>query len=441
MLLQDARGLAISGASSAERDRFETALHQFNCYIGDPVATVSAALAERPDFAMGQAMKAYLYLSSTEAGGLPVAKECMATLNRVLLNERERAHAEVVETLIAGRMEAAQQKLEAILLTWPRDLLALQIAHLYDFFTGDARNLRDRVARRLHAWSPADANWHALLGMHAFGLEEMGQYEQAEERGRAAVELERRDGWAWHAVAHVKEMQNRPDEGIAWLAPGSGDWSPDSIFDVHNWWHLALFHLEQDETAKVLELYDGPIRQDKSAVALDTVDASALLWRLMLRGVPVGEERWSEVANAWAPFVEDGVYAFNDVHALMAFVGAGRQDLADRQLVTLKRTAAGKGQVGEGSNQMMARQVGVPVGEALIAFGRGKYALAIEKLQHLRPIANRFGGSHAQRDLIDLTLIEAAKRSGHRELLAALAGERSAARPRSPLAKRYAEAA
>jgi len=441
MLLQDARGLAMSGAGSRERDGYETALHQFNCYIGDPVATISATLAERPDFVMGQVMKAYLFLTSTEAGALPVARACLETLGKSLMNERERAHAQVAETLLAGRLEETQRRLEAVLLTWPRDLLALQVSHLLDFYLGDARNLRDRVARRLHAWSPADANWHALLGMHAFGLEEMGQYAQAEEKGRAAVELERRDGWAWHAVAHVKEMQNRPDEGIAWLEPGSGDWGPDSIFDVHNWWHLALYHLELDETARVLELYDGPIRQDRSGVALDMIDASAMLWRLMLRGVPVGQARWDEIANTWAPWVEDGVYAFNDVHALMAFVGAGRDDLAERQLATMKRAAAGKGTLGEGSNQAMARQVGLPVAEALVAFGRGKYATAIDRLQHIRPLANRFGGSHAQRDVIDLTLIEAAKRAGHRELLVALAGERTAARPHSPLARRYAEAA
>jgi tetratricopeptide (TPR) repeat protein len=440
-MLQDARGLAMSGASAKERDAYETALHQFNCYIGDPAATISAALAERPDFAMGQAMKAYLFLTSTEKAALPVAQAALDELRKTTLNERERHHAQAIATLLEGRMEPAQQQLEAILLTWPRDLLALQIAHLYDFFLGDARNLRDRVARRLHAWSPSDANWHALLAMHAFGLEEMGQYEQAEEKGRAAIAIQRRDGWAWHAVAHVKEMQNRPDEGIAWLAPNSNDWGPDSIFDVHNWWHLALFHLEQDETKRVLELYDGPIRQDRSSMTLDMIDASAMLWRLMLRGVPVGKARWEEIAAAWAPFVDDGFYAFNDVHALMAFLGAERQDLAERQLGTLKRAAAGDSSAPTASNQAMARQVGVPVGEALLAFARGKFDAAIDRLQHLRPIANRFGGSHAQRDLLDLTLIEAAKRAGHRELLVALAGERAAARPHSPLARRYAQAA
>jgi hypothetical protein len=89
----------------------------------------------------------------------------------------------------------------------------------------------------------------------------------------------------------------------------------------------------------------------------------------------------------------------------------------------------------------MSREVGVPVGEALVAFGRGQYRDVIGRLQHLRPIANRFGGSHAQRDLLDLTLIEAAKRAGAKDLFAALASERGSTRPRSPLARRYRELA
>jgi hypothetical protein len=103
----------------------------------------------------------------------------------------------------------------------------------------------------------------------------------------------------------------------------------------------------------------------------------------------------------------------------------------------LRRSA----ETGDGSNRAMARDVGVPVGEAIVAFGQGRYCDVVERLQHLRPIANRFGGSHAQRDLLDLTLIEAARRAGDRNLFAALASERGSSRPRSPLARRYREAA
>jgi tetratricopeptide (TPR) repeat protein len=437
MTTSDARGLAMTGADAAAADGFAAALAEFQCYVGNPVGTIEATLQARPDFAMGHVLRGYLYGSSAEGPGLCEAAVSLQAVRALPVNTREGRHVAALEALVAGAFDTAAERWEALLVEHPRDILALQIAHLFDFLRGDARNLRDRVARRLHAWTKADPAYHAVLSMHAFGLEEMGEYDRAEERGRESVGLNARDGWGYHAVAHVLEMRNQPEDGIRWLSTSSGHWSPDSFFDVHNWWHLALYHLELDHLEEVLKLYDGPIRGERSPVALDLIDAAALLWRLVLRGHDVGD-RWREVAGAWAPTIEDGVYAFNDVHALMAYVGAGDEARVAQQLATLRRSAeAGT----DASNRIMARDVGLPVGEALVAFGRGRYRDVIERLQHLRPIAHRFGGSHAQRDLLDLTLIEAAKRAGDKNLFAALASERGACRPRSPLARRYREAA
>jgi tetratricopeptide (TPR) repeat protein len=437
MTIQDARGLAVTGADGATADRFEAALAEFQCYVGNPVGTIEAALQARPDFTMGHVLRGYLYGSSLEAAGLREARRSLEAARTLPADARERRHLAALEALVAGAFDAAARYWEELLVEHPRDILALQIAHLLDFLRGDARNLRDRVARRLHAWTKIDPGYHAILGMHAFGLEEMGEYDRAEERGREAVGLNRRDGWGYHAVAHVLEMRNQPEEGVRWLTSTSADWGPDSFFDIHNWWHLALYHLELDRVEEVLRLHDGPIRGERSATALDLIDAAALLWRLMLRGHDVGD-RWREVADAWTAMIDDGVYAFNDVHALMAFVGAGDEPRIAHQLATLRRSAEGNT---DAANRAMAREVGVPVGEALVAFGRGRYRDVIDRLQHLRPVAHRFGGSHAQRDLLDLTLIEAARRAGERSLFAALASERSAGRPRSPLARRYREAA
>ena len=77
--------------------------------------------------------------------------------------------------------------------------------------------------------------------------------------GRRAVGLEPRDGWAWHAVAHVMEMQDRRRDGVAWLEPSAETWSDGSFFAIHNWWHLALFHLDLDEIDEVLKLVDARI--------------------------------------------------------------------------------------------------------------------------------------------------------------------------------------
>lgn len=161
---------------------------------------------------------------------------------------------------------------------------------------------------------------------------------------------------------------------------------------------------------------------------MEMVDAAALLWRLHLRGVEVGD-RWKELADSYVPMVEDAYYAFNDVHAMMSFVADGREASAKRLLGVLERRAEEGG-----ANGMMTRDVGLPFCRAIEAFAEGDYAAAVEVLSALRPIANRFGGSNAQRDLLSLTLIEAALRDGQGRLAHALLAERTDLKPGSPFA-------
>ena len=434
--MHDSRGYAVSGADAASLGLFEAALAELQCYVVDPVATIDEAIARSPSFVMAHVMKAYLMLAGTEAAGLSTARECRHAAASAATNPRERQHVAAIDALIAGEYDLAAERFEDLLLDAPRDVLALQIAHVFDFLRGDARNLRDRVARVLPQWRPDMPGYHAVLGMHAFGLEECGQYGRAEEAGREALRLNPADAWAHHAVAHVLEMQGRVDEGIAWMASREENWAPRNFFAVHNWWHWALLHLDRDEHDRVLELYDGPIREGRSKVVLDMIDASAMLWRLHLRGVHCGG-RWTELAEAWAPLASDGFYAFNDVHAMMAFVGAERWDLADATLSAMTRRLSAV----VGSNTAMTRDVGLPIARALYAFGRGEFDKTIRWLRPVRGIASRFGGSHAQRDLFDLTLVEAAQRDGQVSLVRALAGERMALKPANPLNRRYRDGA
>ncbi len=425
----DTAGHPLSGATAESVTHFETAAQQLRCYVGDPVATVDAALTAAPQMVMAHALKGYLHLLGTEPAALPGARDCVAAAAGLPADDRERGHLEAVRLLTEGRWRAAGRVLEDVAIMWPRDALALQVGHQIDFFRGDSRMLRDRIARALPAWSKSTPGYHALLGMHAFGLEETGDYAQAERQGRAAVELERRDTWAWHAVAHVHEMRNRPADGIAWLTADTAAWSADSFFAVHNWWHLALYHLEVGAVDEVLRLFDGPIFGKRSNVVLDMIDASAMLWRLRLRGLDV-RSRFAELADLWAPIASAGNYAFNDMHAMMAFVGSGREQ--EQQAVLDAQRAAMQS---DADNAAFTRDVGHAAALAMQAFGHGRYADCIDLLRPIRSTAARFGGSHAQRDLIDLTLIEAANRAGNPPLAAALTAERAALRPASPLTR------
>ena len=84
---------------------------------------------------------------------------------------------------------------------------------------------------------------------------------------------------------------------------------------------------------------------------------------------------------------------------LVAFVAAGRWDCAERLLAAQERRCAQP----NGTNRDMTRLVGLPACRALAAFGRGDYAGAERLLRALPPVAHRIGGSHAQRDVLQLT--------------------------------------
>lgn len=423
----------VSSADAKAVEQLETAMDEFRCYIRDPVATVGAALAHAPDMVMGHVLNAYLHLLGTEPAAVPVARQSYEAAVALPATDRERRHVEAVRLLTQGRWREAGRTLEDLSIDYPLDALALQAGHSIDFFIGDSRMLRDRIARALPSWSENIPGYHALLGMYAFGLEETGNYREAEAFGRRGVELEPHDGWSQHAVAHVMEMQCRPRDGIAWMRTNPDAWSHESFFAVHNWWHLALYHLELDEIDEVLALYDGPIYGKQSGVILEMIDASAMLWRLMLRGVNVGK-RWEALADNWAPVATAGNYAFNDLHAMMTFVGAGRPKAVAAVLQAQDAAAEG-----EGDNPSFIIEAGRAATRAIQAFGEGNYAETIRLLRPIRNTAHRFGGSHAQRDVLDLTLIEAAFRSGETRLAAALTAERLAAKPASRHAHRLAQ--
>ncbi|TIT57928.1 MAG: tetratricopeptide repeat protein, partial [Mesorhizobium sp.] len=204
------------------------------------------------------------------------ARTCHEAALPLAATTRERAHVSALGHLANGRWHQASGILQDIAIDFPLDAVALQVGHQVDFFTGNARMLRDRIARALPSWQADMRGYHAILGMQAFGLEEMAEYAQAERLGRRAVEIEPRDGWAQHAVAHVMEMQSRQRDGIAWMRADPDAWTKESFLQVHNWWHLALFHYDLGETGEVLALYDGPIYGARSTLALNMVDASAI---------------------------------------------------------------------------------------------------------------------------------------------------------------------
>lgn len=432
----DARAVPVSACAAESLDDFEVALRQFQSYFGDPTETLAGTLERDPEFVLGHIMNASAMLMMSERQYLPdvqasiEAGEALAHKS----NDREKGLLVAARHWMEGRWDQACVSWDQVLAEHPRDAMAIQLAHLTDFYLGDAVNLRDRIGRVIGSWDQDTPGYSFILGMQAFGLEECNQFEKAEAAARAALDIEARDPWSVHALAHVLEMQNRYTEGQQFMRANVDNWAPDNGFAFHNWWHLALYHLEQEDYAGALQLYDEQILPGDSDVSLQMLDASALLWRIQLQEVDLGD-RWNRIADLWARKTptENGYYAFNDLHAIIALLGAGRLREAREVLADLKQAALCNPEL----TRMMARDVGVPACAGMIAFAEERYADAVDCLHPVRSIANRFGGSNAQRDILSQTLIESAIRAGLHGFANSLVNEREVHKPESPLTRRY----
>lgn len=432
-MITDKQGNILSGASAKSTELFDRSVAAFNIYRGDPVALLDEAIELTPECAMAHITKAHLYALATEPDATAEAKRIVNTAKTLGMNDREKSHIKALDLLLAGEWTAAAIALDHHNIRYPHDLVALQCGHLMDFYRANGRNLRDRIARVLPKWSSEMPGYSVLLGMHSFGLEETGDYARAEDMGRKAIDLQPLDCWAHHAVAHVMEMQGRAEDGIGWMIAREPHWTgDDNFFKVHNWWHRSLFHLELGQNDEALRLYDTEIGQDQSAVALDLVDASALLWRLHLIGHDVGN-RWQSVAAAWDAHVGgNNSYPFNDWHAVMAYLGAGRQDRVEKILANYRNNADNGSEVSKWGKQTVISLV-----EGFVAFWQADYETTVDRLHSARFISNTFGGSHAQRDIIDWTLTEAAIRGQMKSVSEALANERIDLKPHSPVNRNF----
>jgi tetratricopeptide (TPR) repeat protein len=430
---QDPRGCPVSTASADAIGHLEVALESMLSYFGDPLAALDRAIETDPAWGHVHTIKAGLLLTAGERAAALQAREALntASLREAKAHDRERAHVVAARSAADGDWDRACELWEAILVRWPRDIAALLFAHLFDFYRGDALNLKRRPQRVLPRWDP-DLPFHGyVLGMAAFGLEESGHYAEAEETGRAALAINPRDPWAVHAVTHVFEMQGRHRAGAEWLANREQDWAVDNGFAFHNWFHAALFRLEQMDIEAALAVYDAHLA-DASDLALQRVDRTAILWRLKLLGADVAS-RFAALCRAWnTDAAAPGFYAFNDLHALIACIGAqgsaGAEDAADALVEAMVHAPSGGR-----TNTHMVQRAGLPLARAFSDYGRGRWSDAADGLLRFRDGAHVFGGSHAQRDILTLTLMDAAVRAGRRTLAAHILAERHAAKQHTAL--------
>lgn len=435
-MLSDAQGHALSGATAEAVRHYDSAIAAYNQAYGDAMGELNAAIAVAPEFVMAHLAKAWILSQSRDPLMVPRAQDGLSTVACLIMNERERGHFAALSKAASGARFSAVALLDRHLMRFPFDTLAHQIALLSDLALGRSRWMRDRLTRALPLWSKDRPGYAPMLTFHAFGLEENGHYAQAEDQSRTAGDQIPNSYFVHHTVTHVMEMTGRPEDGLGWMAAREPLWASASHPNRdHIWWHRALYHLDLGQYDAALGIYDGPFLASEKALAISLTHASALLWRLDTLGVDVAD-RWRALLQRWDGHADGRCFAFADLHALMAELRSGQEEAAEKRLTEMQKTASG---TDEGATTY--RDAGVPFAAGMIAFHRGHYRRAIEHMLPARFELWRIGGSHAQRDVFDWTVTEAAVRGGLRDVGVSLANERLASRPRSHINQRFSQMA
>ena len=401
--------------ASDNPDAVEALDRAFNAYFHfdtDAMKNFDASIEADPEFALPYAAKGILIESLKKPELHPAVQSLLEAAKNVRppATSRERHYVAALEAALAGQVATAVTHYQQIAMDHPHDLFAIRLAQSELFWIGEVAWMRDMSESVVDHWTPDIPGYSSYLSIRSFSLEENGDYAQAEKYGRQAVDIDPTDAWGAHAIAHVLIMQGRLGEGVSWLKELDGNWAKTNHIKHHLWWHLALFHAERGDFEASLDIYDNRLRDLNSPLMqaipdfyVDIQNDTALLQRLELRGVDVGD-RWQPIAELANARIGNHRSPFTSAHCALALAAAGRFDEANELVQGIQTYIAEDGEQLRGKYAMAV----LPACKAAIAHRQGDYHRVIDILLPARRNLWQMGGSHAQRDLFFQLLIDSA---------------------------------
>jgi len=370
------------------------ALDHLLCAVGDSVADLRAIGPGDPEFDRAQTIRAGASVLAKSPDALPALAEVLATGSGTAASPRTRAHLAAAEAWLAGDPVLAAGRYAAILDQWPRDLLALRVAQSCYFFLGWHEQLCAVVDSVMPAWSSDQPGYAALLGLASFAHAENGDAARAEALGREALSGDASCPMGVHSVAHAIAESGRSRKGSQWMRDRRGQWFTDSRMCTHNAWHLAMFDVDAGDPGSALAILDEWLLPASDDSPIEACDATGLLWRLAVEGVP-DNGRWRRISDAFERKLTPGFWPFVDLHAGLAHFAAGIPGRAQRLRGAIERRAQGSDYAAQ-----RATQITVPALRALAAWAEGRHAEAVGLFAGLRPILGGAGGSRVQLEVL-----------------------------------------
>ncbi len=386
------------------------------------------ALAIDPAFALAHIGRSRsLLVGGRGPEGRDAASAALALVGR--LERRERRHVEALAAAATGPGDRALALIREHLGEFPRDVVALAAANgIYGLigFSGRPERNEDMLTL-LDGLAPAYGEDWWFLGAHGFARTEALGWKAGAPLIERSLALEARNAHAAHAWAHVLYERGDDESGAEFVERWIPGYPPEASLHCHLSWHRALFELGRGRPEAALAIYESSIAPGRSMCApfATVVDSASLLWRSELAGAPPVPEAWRAVArHAGDAFPSPGL-AFLDAHCAVALAAAGDSAGLERWIARL-READAEGRAPSGP-------VTPAVAAAMGAFAAGRYEEPIEGLAPMLDQLVRVGGSGAQRDLFEHTLLAAYLRAGRPTDARALLARRVGRQPSVPV--------
>jgi hypothetical protein len=387
------------------------------------------ALAADPGFALAHAARAR---ALQMRGAAIEAREAAARASDLAhtATRRERGHVEAVALALGPDLAGALAAARGHVREFPRDALVLSlVTGVYSLTGFSGRQDRNELLLGiLDEVAPAYGDDWWLLNVHAFACTEAGDRARGRRLVERSLSLHPRNAHAAHALAHVFYEEGDSARGAAFV----GGWLPGyeraAPLHCHLSWHQALFELALGRADRAAAIFEDSIRPGAAlSAALGTlVDSASFLWRCRLWGVGPTPLPWGEVRDfARRAFPKPSV-AFVDEHFVMALAAAGEYDGTAARIADLRLM--------EREGRQPAGRVAADVAEGMAAYARGDWERAIALIQPVFEEIVRVGGSRAQRDVFEQTLLGAYLRAGRDKDAEVLLRQRLEGRPSVPRA-------
>jgi len=402
-LLRDRYDNPISTSSATARDLYVSAVDKL--LEGAPRMTEAfeAVVVEDPGFALGHAG---LARANHATGNVPAARAAieMARDLSAGITDREASHIAVIDLLANGKTKEGLSAVVDHITANPRDAMIAQTSTSIFGLIGFS-GLPGREAEMLAFTSSlkphyGDDWW--FLSQYAFSLCETGQVDKASSVIDRSLAINPRNSHGAHVRSHIHYEAGETELGISYLNDWLADYDRSAIMHGHLSWHVALWALQLGDTDQMWQRVDADV-QPGAALGLPInilSDTASILYRAELAGVTVPREKWREVSAYASKFFPNPGLNFIDYHAALAHAMAGDGDALATIIANPKGPAAD-----------LVRDVA----EAFGAIAGQNWQLAERLLTRCMADDARLGGSRAQRDLLEFSLLECLLKQGKAE--------------------------